>query len=292
MSIQTLPNTSAIDEIVAVLKADGCVAIENFLNPETLAGLRRDLLPLLEDIRGGDDEYFSGSRTGRMGRLFGRTDHMVDVALNPLFIEPARQILQTPIKLWSGEMQFEIAPDIQVGVTQAIQIRPGQGKQPLHRDDSVWMWRHPNFGREARVQIMVGLSEFTAENGATHVIPGSHQWDDERMPTEAETVQALMNAGDALIWLGSTYHGGGENRSDAPRTGLTISYDLAILRQEENHYLSLPIERVRQLPEEIRRLLGWTRSVTFMGWVEADGQQMDPLQLLEQESFREVGKID
>ncbi|MCY1545481.1 hypothetical protein D9M68_814270 [compost metagenome] len=71
-----------------------------------------------------------------------------------------------------------------------------------------------------------------------------------------------------------------------------MSYDLAILRQEENHYLSLPIDRIRQLPVEVRRLLGWSRSVTFMGWVEADGQQVDPQQLLQQEGFREVGMID
>ncbi|MDO7919609.1 phytanoyl-CoA dioxygenase family protein, partial [Pseudomonas aeruginosa] len=71
-------------------------------------------------------------------------------------------------------------------------------------------------------------------------IPGSHQWDDERMPTQEETIGAEMKAGTALLWLGSVYHGGGANRSDAPRTGLTMAYDLAFLRLEENHFLSIP----------------------------------------------------
>ncbi|WP_274008958.1 phytanoyl-CoA dioxygenase family protein, partial [Escherichia coli] len=75
-------------------------------------------------------------------------------------------------------------PDIQVGVTQAIQIHPGQGVQPLHRDDSVWLWRHPGYNREARVQIMIAITDFSEENGGTLVIPGSHKWDDERMPKQ------------------------------------------------------------------------------------------------------------
>lgn len=291
MSLRYLPNTASIDEIVEVIRADGGVIIRGFLKPRILRGLRQDLLPLLEGTPGGEDAYFAGAQTGRLSRLFARSKYMVDLALNPLFLQSARALLQTPINGWSGEVRHEIAPDIQVGVTQAIQIRPGQGKQPLHRDDSVWLWRHPHYGREARLQIMVALSAFSRENGATHVIPGSHRWDDERMPTEAESVQAEMEPGDALLWVGSTYHGGGENRTSAPRTGLTMAYDLAILRQEENHFLSLPLERVRQFPEELQRLLGWSCSTTFMGWVELNGQFVDPWELLQRDDFREPGQL-
>ncbi|UJJ31485.1 phytanoyl-CoA dioxygenase family protein [Halopseudomonas maritima] len=291
MSLRYLPNTASIDEIVEVIREDGGVIIRGFLKPRILRGLRQDLLPRLEGTPGGEDAYFAGAQTGRLSRLFARSKYMVDLALNPLFLQSARALLQTPINGWSGEVRHEIAPDIQVGVTQAIQIRPGQGKQPLHRDDSVWLWRHPHYGREARLQIMVALSAFSRENGATHVIPGSHRWDDERMPTEAESVQAEMEPGDALLWVGSTYHGGGENRTSTPRTGLTMAYDLAILRQEENHFLSLPLERVRQFPEELQRLLGWSCSATFMGWVELNGQFVDPHTLLQRADFREPGQL-
>ena len=291
MSLRYLPNTATTEEIVSVINEDGGVIIREFLKNRILRGLRQDLLPLLEGTPGGEDSYFAGAQTGRLSRLFARSKYMVDVALNPLFLHSARAILQTPMCGWSGDVRHEIAPDIQVGVTQAIQIRPGQGKQPLHRDDSVWLWRHPQYGREARLQIMIALSEFTTENGATHVIPGSHRLDDERMPTEAESIQAEMNPGDALLWVGSTYHGGGENRTSSPRTGLTMAYDLAILRQEENHFLSLPLERVRQLPEELQQLLGWSCSTTFMGWVELNGQFVEPRELLLRESFREPGQL-
>lgn len=193
------------------------------------------------------DPYFAGTQTRRTARILAKSDSAVEVALNPLFLETAKQVLQTPTHVWVGNDRVEITPDIQLSMTQAIQIGPGQGLQPLHRDDATSLWRHPQYGREARLQLMLAITDFTEENGATRVIPGSHQWDDERMPTQEETIGAEMKAGTALLWLGSVYHGGGANRSDAPRTGLTMAYDLAFLRLEENHFLSIPVERVRQL---------------------------------------------
>ncbi len=110
------------------------------------------------------------------------------------------------------------------------------------------------------------------------------------MPTQEETIGGEMKAGTALLWLGSVYHGGGASRSDAPRTGLTMAYDLAFLRLEENHFLSIPVERVRQLPSQMQRLLGWSASSTLLGWVEIDGQMRDPQELLGMPSFSEAGK--
>jgi hypothetical protein len=292
MSVKRFSNSATPAELASVIREDGGAIVNGFLSPRLLENLKKDLLPLLETTPDGVDEYFAGAQTRRLSRLFARTDHMVDVALNPLYLETARLLLQTPVMVWSGESQVEVAPDIQVGVTQAIQIRPGQGAQPLHRDDTVWLWRHPGYNREARVQIMIAITDFSEENGGTLVIPGSHQWDDERMPKQEEAIPTTMNAGDALIFIGSTYHGGGQNRSNAPRTGLTMSYDLAILRQEENHYLTLPIERVKRFPEEMQRLLGWSCSTTYAGFVERNGRMSDPQSLLKQDDFVEVGCFD
>ncbi|BBA44733.1 MULTISPECIES: phytanoyl-CoA dioxygenase family protein [Burkholderia] len=292
MSLQRLSSGSTPEDLANAVRQDGGAIVKNFLDADLLARIQRTLFDTLESAPNGVDDYFAGTQTRRVSRLFARTDWMAEVALHPLYLGAARSILQTPIKIWSGENQVDVAPDIQVGVTQAIQILPGQGLQPLHRDDSVWLWRHPNYGREARFQVMVAVSDFTAENGATLVIPGSHKWDDERMPKQEEAIPATMSAGDALFFIGSTYHGGGKNTSDAPRTGLTMSYDLAILRQEENQYLTLPIERVKRYPEELQRLLGWTYGTTFAGFVERNGQMSDPNDLLKMKDFLEVGHFD
>ncbi|UTN79607.1 phytanoyl-CoA dioxygenase family protein [Pseudomonas aeruginosa] len=233
-----------------IIRRDGAVAICNFVSEETLKSLTEDLDSYLGVTPCGMDPYFAGTQTRRTARILAKSDSAVEVALNPLFLETAKQVLQTPTHVWVGNDRVEITPDIQLSMTQAIQIGPGQGLQPLHRDDATSLWRHPQYGREARLQLMLAITDFTEENGATRVIPGSHQWDDERMPTQEETIGAEMKAGTALLWLGSVYHGGGANRSDAPRTGLTMAYDLAFLRLEENHFLSIPVERVRQLPRK------------------------------------------
>jgi ectoine hydroxylase-related dioxygenase (phytanoyl-CoA dioxygenase family) len=275
---------------VEVIKRDGGVIISDFLSAQKLAAFRAELDGYLNTTSFGEDAYFAGTQTRRVARLIARSDIAVEVALNPLFVESAQQILQTPTHVWSGENRVEVAPNIQLSFTQAIQICPGQGLQPLHRDDATSLWRHPQYGREARLQIMLAISDFTEENGATRVIPGSHQWDDERMPTQEETVPAEMAAGSALLWLGSLYHGGGANKSDLPRTGVSMSYDLAFLRSEENHLVSIPIERVRELPEDMQRMLGWGASETLLGWVEIDGQMREPRELLDMPAFSEVGK--
>ena len=146
MSVKHLPNSATPSQLASVIKEDGGVVVKGFLSPTLLENLRKDLLPMLEGTPNGAEE-FVGTQTRRLSRLFARTDHMVDVALNPLYLETARLILKEPIKVWNGENQVEVIPDIQVGVTQAIQIRPGQGLQALHRDDTVWLWRHPGYGR-------------------------------------------------------------------------------------------------------------------------------------------------
>ncbi len=173
-------------------------------------------------------------------------------------------------------------PGLRIGATQLIQIGPSENAQRLHRDDWAFMWRHPAYGREARLQIMIAISDFTADNGGTLVIPGSHTWNDERIPQTSEAVPTEMRAGSALLWLGSVYHGGGTNTTtDEMRTGLSIALDAANVRQEENMYLALSPDVVKSYPEDIRALLGWTYAEdSYMGWVEIDGQMSNPLELL------------
>ena len=178
-------------------------------------------------------------------------------------------------------MADEHPPPFGVGFEQAIQIGPGNPAQPLHRDDNSLMWRHPTNGRDSRVQIMLAISDFTEDNGGTLVIPGSHLWDDEHKPERSCAVSTVMKAGSAAIFVGSTFHAGGQNRTTSEkRTGLSIGLDLSHVRQEENMYLTLPPEVVASYPEQIQRLLGWSAGDNSMGWVEIDGQLVDPIHLL------------
>ncbi|MFJ4696590.1 MULTISPECIES: phytanoyl-CoA dioxygenase family protein [unclassified Streptomyces] len=264
-----------LDEVVGILERQGAVIVEEFVDPATLAGLREDLGLGLETA-GYSESGYDGKKTKRLSSLFHRSPrHMTEVVLQPQFLGAARRLLQQPTHMWIGKIRMEVTPSVQVSFTQAIRIDPGQGRQPLHRDDAMHLWRHP--GPPCRLQLMLAMNDFTSANGATLVIPGSHHWDDERAPTYAEAVPAVMPAGSALLWPGGVYHGGGANTTDSPRYSLSVALDLGNLRQEENQYLAVPRETVMTLPEEVQRLLGWDRCPPGLGQVETQ----DPHLLLE-----------
>jgi ectoine hydroxylase-related dioxygenase (phytanoyl-CoA dioxygenase family) len=269
------PATS-LDDVVETLERDGAVIVEDFVDAETLAALQADLGPGLE-AAGYSESGYDGQKTKRLSSLFQRAPRpMTNVVLQPQFLGASRRLLQQPTHMWIGKVKMEVTPSIQVSFTQAIRIDPGQGRQPLHRDDAMHLWRHP--GPPCRLQLMLALNEFTSANGATLVIPGSHLWDDERAPAYAETVPAVMPAGSALLWPGGVYHGGGANTTDSPRYSLSVALDLGNLRQEENQYLAVSQETVLTLPEEMQRLLGWDRCPPGLGQVETQ----DPHLLLGQ----------
>lgn len=266
------PDTD-LDDVVRILEENGAVVVEDLVPDDVLGRLWADLGPSL-----GSTEYcgdwYNGVRTRRVSSLFARTTALTPVVTHPLFLGSARRVMQRPAVMWMGRSRIEMVPSIQISITQLIQIHPGQGRQPLHRDDALHLRSHP--GPTSRVQLMVAMSDFTAANGGTMVIPGSHHWDDERPPTVAEAIPTEMATGSGLIWLGGVYHGGGANTARTPRTGMTIAYDLGNLRQEENQYLAVPRAAVRAYPEEVRRLLGYDRCPPGLGWYEMD----DPYHLV------------
>ncbi|AZC24119.1 phytanoyl-CoA dioxygenase family protein [Pseudomonas sessilinigenes] len=261
-----LPNTATIDDVLECFERDGGCIVENMLHTSTLDGLWADLRAELDMTPTGEG-YFVGNQTRRISGLFNRSRHMQELITQPHFYGAAERLLCKPFKYWLNDTQYEAIPTLQVSLTQAIMIMPGQGLQPLHRDDIAHHRRHP--GPDSQVQVLYALSEYSEANGATRVIPGSHKWDDDRAPTYEESVPAQMNPGDGLIYLGSTYHGGGQNTTvDRPRTAIATTLVLGYLRQEENAYIAVPRDRVREYPGRIQRLLGWSTNPPFCGWVE------------------------
>jgi ectoine hydroxylase-related dioxygenase (phytanoyl-CoA dioxygenase family) len=105
---------------------------------------------------------------------------------------------------------------------------------------------------------MIAGSNFTLENGATQVVPGSHKWNDpERIALPEEITQASMSAGSAVFIPEHTLHGGGENRDRSIRRAIAVSYVLGWLRTQENHFLHTTNEQVAKFPERVRQLLGY-----------------------------------
>ena len=156
-----------------------------------------------------------------------------------------------PLALGAARGFLNHASAMQLHLTQVISISPGQQAQALHRDRQAWgMIMPPSI--EPQLNTIWALTEFTHENGATQVIPGSHRWDWSRKPKKEETCSAEMTRGSVLLYSGSVIHGGGANVADSDRMGINITYSLAWLRQEENQFLSCPPEaaqHARLLPD-------------------------------------------
>jgi ectoine hydroxylase-related dioxygenase (phytanoyl-CoA dioxygenase family) len=281
-NLTTLDATCTIEEAIAVVERDGGVIIRDFFDADVLKELRSDIDAAMANTPWGQDD-FSGHRTKRLYGIFQHTKHAATAVRHPHYAGLAKHFLELPVPVYVGEDQIELAPTYSVGVSSIIDIHPGEGAQPLHRDDTVWQWRHPEGYRQARLQIMVAVTDFTAENGGTMVVPGSHTWGDDRGPRVEEAVPTEMSAGSALIWVGGTFHGGGTNSSDSNRIGLTIGLDLGYLRQEENAYLTYSTEVMKSFDEDIQQLLGWSVCPPGTGFVEYEGTMADPIFLLKEE---------
>jgi ectoine hydroxylase-related dioxygenase (phytanoyl-CoA dioxygenase family) len=250
------PDT-APEEMLAAIREDGAIIIDNLISPDTVNALRRETDPYMEATSNGTDA-FAGFLTTRTGGLVMRSEHCRDLVQNPLVLNLCDNFL------------LDYCERYQLHLTQIIRLRPGQGAQAIHRDR--WAWGTHLAHVQPQLNTIWALSDFTIENGATRVVPGSTEWPDDRGPVEDEITQAVMSKGSVLVYTGSVFHGGGENRSDGDRIGLNITYSLGWLRQEENQYLSTPPELARTLSRELQELLGYAMGQYALGYYSPPGE--------------------
>jgi ectoine hydroxylase-related dioxygenase (phytanoyl-CoA dioxygenase family) len=157
--------------------------------------------------------------------------------------------------------------EYQLSAPVGIQIGPGENAQVLHIDQSVYPL--PSRQPAVVVNTMWPLDDFSAANGATRLVPGSHRWGDDRRPdADPEIVVAEMPAGSVMFYLGNLWHGGGANTTERPRLGVILEFVVSWLRPQENHYLAVPRSVVRQLPERLQELLGYNIYPPFLGYVD------------------------
>ena len=253
MTLHTLAPDCSADQIVAAMQRDGACIVRDLLSEGELERLNADLEPWIERSRPGTDG-FTGRKTKRTGALIARCPECRPVVTHPLILDAARGVLGP------------YCERIQIHLTQTIDILPGESAQLLHRDRLAWGGYIPK-PIEPQFNTIWALTDFTAENGATHVIPGSNDWPLDRNPkSQSESIQAEMSRGSVLCYSGSVVHGGGANRSDAARIGLNITYCLSWLRQEENQFLSCPPHIARELDPELTELLGYTMGNYALGY--------------------------
>lgn len=249
--LETLPAAGSQEAIADAIARDGACILEGVLDTDLLARIDAETQPLMERSAKGVDA-FTGLNTTRTGALVARSPACREAVMNATVLEAANRFLAP------------YCDRIQLHLTQLIRLLPGQGKQLLHRDRLAWGGYLPDI--EPQFNTIWALTDFTAENGATQVVPGSQTWDEDRVPAAGDICQALMRRGSVLLYTGSVIHGGGENKSDAPRVGMNITYCLGWLRTEENQYLSCPPEVARKLDPALQELLGYTMGSYALGY--------------------------
>ena len=241
-----------IETILEILDEDAGLIIDNFLSDQNLESIKNDLKPYLNVTRNGQDE-FTGFETKRVGALMARSKTCQDLALDPLINQMADSFLGPHCE--SYQLHF----------TSAIQIGPGESSQILHRDRGVWGGYIPR-KIETQFSTVWAINDFTKENGATQVVPGSHKWHKDREPLPEEIAYAEMKAGSVFIYTGSVLHGGGTNVTEQPRLGVFLHYAPSWLRQEENQYLSCPPEVAKGFSPELRSLIGYSKGGYVLGF--------------------------
>lgn len=194
---------------------------------------------------------FYGETTKRFGRLLTRSPHAAALVQHPLILRIAETILAP----WCDT--------IQLNVTQAMAVHPGAFRQLPHRDQD--MWPGPKGEIEYLVNVIWPLTDFRADNGATLVWPGSHGGNALDETRGGAAIAAEMAPGSALLFLGSTLHGAGANRSGEVRRAVVIGYSLGWLKPYENPWLAYPPSVARRFAPDLAALAGYRQHRPNLG---------------------------
>lgn len=235
------------DAMYATLAEAGCLVVHDMARPDQVASVKAELAEHVTAATASEDdpEDFYPGKTHRVVALMHRSPTMRELMMHPTVEQLGDRHLLGNCKKW------------QLNVTAALEVGPGARDQILHREENLFPYfpvPRPNL----ILATMWAMSDFTAANGGTQLVPGSHRWDGERTAQPDEIVRAEMPAGSVLFWLGGTLHGAGANTTtDDWRYGVVLTYTLGWLRQEENQHVSMPLADALALPDAVRSRMGF-----------------------------------
>ena len=240
--------------IVSALREDGAVVVERVLDDDLLTRFNEELDPFVAAASPDHDGAFVNPM---IAAFFGaHVRHVTGIAAKSRLF--ATEVMTHPVYVAVADVVLlPSCARYQLNLAHVMDRGPGSERQYLHRDEDVWI-HMPRPHEELQLASVIALVDFTAERGATVVAPGSHRWPRDRVAEEHDLAVAEMQAGSAVLYLGSTIHAGGANTTTSDwRRGMHLSYCLGWLRTEENQYLTTPPEVAATLPPESTALLGY-----------------------------------
>ncbi len=280
-----------IDAIYRIVERDGAVIVDDLLDAVVVARVNEEVGTAVEASDPNAEMFnpviaqFHGAQTKQVSGVPGisRT-FAVDVMCHPLLLALCDRVLLPSCARY------------QLNIGHLLQRGPGAEDQWFHRDEAVWS-DVPKPAPELQLASVIAFVDFTRENGATRLVPGSHRWPDRQrtpaeqmatVPTPEQIAYAEMAAGSAVVYLGGTIHSGGANTTTTPRRGAHLSYCLGWLRTEENNYLAVPPEIAATLPRRVQEILGYAvhdgvgRGGGYLGMV----RMQDPADMLARGELR------
>ena len=258
LSNQPVPDRQTFDDAVIEAHAekvrrDGWSVVEDAIDLSFVDAIYDDLLRLERDLGiVPADNLFEGVHTTRIYNLLIHGSLYERIAVHPNVLPIAEKVLD---------------PGLLVSSLSSIAIGPDESAQPIHADDQIVSIPKPH--PPIICNTMWAITDFTEENGATRLCPGTHLADHSPNPLEHyDSIPAEMGKGSLLVWVGSLWHGGGANKTRQRRVGIAMNYCAGFIRQQENQQLGIPLDTARQFPRRLQELCGYSIYNGLIGHID------------------------
>jgi ectoine hydroxylase-related dioxygenase (phytanoyl-CoA dioxygenase family) len=265
------------DLVVESLRTHGYAIVDELASNALMDRVAEEMEPHIEATPYGRDN-FVGKITKRTGSMIARSPAARELVMNPLALATSGKLLHK-------------ASTFRLHLTQVISVYPGSPAQKLHQDEVAWDFFPFPEDYEIQCNLLWAMSDYTEEMGATRVVPGSHLTGRNQKYGEEESVAAVMKRGSALFYTGKVYHGAGANRTDKVRQAINITYAVGWVRQEENQYLSTPLEIARTLPDDLLKVMGYQMGCFALGYVRDFEDPMVAIREPETKGVFDIGMI-
>ena len=246
-------NDATLEAHLERVRTEGWTVIEDAIELDLVGALNEDLLRLERDlgiIPAGN--LFEGLRTTRIYNLLVHGHLYERVPIHPNVLPIVEGVLD---------------PGLLISSLSSIAIGPDESAQLIHADDQVIALPKPH--PPIICNTMWAITDFTEENGATRLCPGTHTADHSPdLLAHYDSIPAEMSRGSVLVWVGSLWHGGGANHTDRRRVGIAMNYCAGFLRQQENQQLGIPKEIARRFPRRLQELVGYSIYSGLIGHID------------------------
>ena len=256
-------SATQIEQHVAKIRKDGYSIVENAIEPEFVEELVAGLDRLEHELEvEPSPNVFEGAKTVRIYNLLAHGEVFERVPVHPNVLPIVEGVLDAGCLVSS---------------LSSVSICGDETPQPIHADDQLIPIPKPH--PPIVCNSMWALTDFTEENGATRIIPGTHLRDHSPVFGQPyDSIAAVMPKGSVMVYDGSMWHGGGANQTGQRRIGLAMNYCAGYIRQQENQQLGIPREIARRFSPRLRELVGYGVYNGLIGHIN----KTNPARLLDQ----------